>query len=411
MIEPLRLGIVGLGEAVTEILPAYANDPRVKITAAADIRRSALERFAREFNAKAFERFEDLCQSPDVDVVYVATPHEFHTAPAVTALENRKHVIVEKPMALTLEDCDRMIASAEKHGVKLLCGHSHSYDSPVRKTREIIKSGELGRLCMINTWNYNDFMVRPYPDQAIKMSRGVVLNQGPHQVDIVRLLGGGMVRSVRAMAGNWDSSRPGEGSYTCYLEFEEGVPATLVFNGYGFFDTAELFWWIGEGGQPRYPGQNSGARKNYKGLGTLSATEREKLLEEMKERMRFGSIGLAERPNMPEGWEKGGYRSGPQVKHQQFFGLTLVSCEKGDLRQSPDGIYIYGDEKREVPIDEMDHGRKAEISEVYEAVANDKPTLHDGRWGKATVEVCLAILESTSTRREVFLSHQVPARD
>src|SRR5712692_9806962 len=411
MAETLRVGIAGLGEAATEFIEDFASDPRIKLTAAADTRQAALDRFREEFGGQGFKTVSDLAASSDVDVVYVSTPHELHFEHALAVFEHRKHVIVEKPMALTVADCQQMIVAADRAGVKLLCGHNHSYDAAIGKMRQIIKSGELGKLCMINAWNYNDFMVRPYPDQAIEMSRGVVLNQGPHQIDSVRLLGGGMVRSVRAMAGRWDSSRPGEGSYTCYLEFEEGVPATLVFNGYGFFDTAELFWWIGEGGQPRYPGKNSGARKNYKGLGTLSATEREKLLEEMKERMRFGSIGLAERPNMPEGWEKGGYRSGPQVKHQQFFGLTLVSCEKGDLRQSPDGIYIYGDEKREVPIDEMDHGRKAEISEVYEAVANDKPTLHDGRWGKATVEVCLAILESTSTRREVFLSHQVPARD
>jgi predicted dehydrogenase len=77
---------------------------------------------------------------------------------------------------------------------------------------------------MINTWNYNDFMVRPYPDFAMETSRGVVLNQGPHQVDIVRVLGGGMVRSVRARTMTWDRSRPGEGAYTCYLDFEEVLP-------------------------------------------------------------------------------------------------------------------------------------------------------------------------------------------
>ncbi len=55
--------------------------------------------------------------------------------------------------------------------------------------REIIKSEALGRVLMINTWNYNDFMVRPYPDQELEMSRGVALNQGPHQVDIVRRSG------------------------------------------------------------------------------------------------------------------------------------------------------------------------------------------------------------------------------
>ena len=81
-----------------------------------------------------------------------------------------------------------------------------------------MKSGELGKLCMINTWNYNEFMYRPRMKHELATSRGVVLNQGPHHVDIVRLIGGGMVRSVRAMTGIWDKARAHEGSYTCYLD-------------------------------------------------------------------------------------------------------------------------------------------------------------------------------------------------
>ena len=61
---------------------------------------------------------------------------------ALTALENRKHVIVEKPMALTLEDCEAMNAAADRYGVRLLSGHNHSYDAAILKMREIIKSGD-----------------------------------------------------------------------------------------------------------------------------------------------------------------------------------------------------------------------------------------------------------------------------
>ena len=73
-------------------------------------------------------------------------------------------------------------------------------------------------------------------------------------------------------------------------------------------------------------------------------------MEELKTKMRYGNVGLGERPEMPAGWEKGGYRPGidPDTKYQPFFGLTVVSCEKGDMRQSQDNLIIYGDEKREV---------------------------------------------------------------
>ncbi len=405
MTEVLRLGFAGLGEAATLVLPEIIELPYIKVTAAADLRKDALKRFQEVVKRKVYDSVEELCQSPDVDAVYIATPHEFHAQHTLFALENRKHVIVEKPMALSLEDCEKMNTAAEKHGVKLLCGHTHSFDPPIRKMREIIRSGELGKVCMIHTWNYNDFMVRPYPDHELVMSWGVVLNQGPHQVDIVRLLGGGVVRSVRAMTGRWESTRPAETSYVCYLEFENGVPATLVYNGCGFFDTAELFWWLGEGGLPRYPEKNALCRRNYKVLGA----DRERVVAEMKERMRFGNVGLKGKPFMPPGWEKGGYRPGidPEIRHQPFFGLTVVTCEKGDMRQSPDGILIYGDEKKEFPVEKGMRGRKAEITELYEAVVKGKPMFHDGRWGEATLEVCLGILQSATERREITMSHQV----
>jgi predicted dehydrogenase len=402
-----------LGEAVTEFLPDYVKHPKVKVTAAADMREAALDRFRHEVNGQTYRNLEELCRSSDVDIVYIATPHELHAQHTLLALECGKHVIVEKPMALTVEDCDRMNDEADRRGLKILCGHNHSYDVPIRKMREIIRSGELGSLCMINTWNYNDFMVRPYPDSAIETSRGVVLNQGAHQVDIVRVLGGGMVHTVRARTMNWDPSRSGEGAYICYLEFENDVPATLVFNGYGFFDTAELFGWIGESGAARYPEKHVGARKRYNELHKLPQNERTQRLEDLKTKMRYGNVGLGERPEMPAGWEKGGYRPGidPDTKHQPFFGLTVVSCEKGDMRQSRDHLIIYGDEKREVELSKGVRRRNGEIDELYECLVHGKPLLHDGRWGAATVEVCVAMLQSTAERKEIQLTHQVPFRD
>jgi predicted dehydrogenase len=410
MAEILRIGFAGLGEAATRVLPQISKLPIIKLAAAADLRRDALERFREEFKAEVYPSIEEMCQSPNVDVVYVGTPHELHAQHTLIALQNRKHVIVEKPMALTIEDCEKMNAAAEKYGVKLLCGHTKSFNPPNRKMREIVKSGELGKLCMINTWNYNDFMVRPYPDHELAMSRGVVLNQGPHQVDVVRQIGGGMVRSVRGTAGRWDPSRPGEGAHVCYLEFEDGVPATLVYSGYGFFDTSELHSWLGEGGQFRHPDTNVHARRSYK---NICGPEKEKILEQAKEQLRYGA-GKAEGDEITHGWEMAGYQSGAEVERrgQPFFGPMIVTCERGEMRQSEKGIIVYGDqERREIALDRGLLARQAEMTELYEAVVNGRPMFHDGRWGEATLEVCLAILQSAAERREIFLSHQVPVRD
>src|SRR5689334_3728438 len=200
--------MAGLGVASTQIMPPIAALPYIEITAAADTRTDALAKFHETYGGETFTSVEAMCESADVDAIYVATPNPLHG----------KHVIVEKPMATSIAECNAMNQAAEKYGVKLLCGHTHSFDPPIRKIREIVKSGELGKLCMIHTWNYNEFMYRPRMRHELAMSRGVVLNQGPHHVDVVRLIGGGMVKSVRATTGVWDPARGHEGSYVCYLE-------------------------------------------------------------------------------------------------------------------------------------------------------------------------------------------------
>jgi len=98
-------------------------------------------------------------------------------------------------------------------------------------------------------------------------------------------------------------------------------------------------------------------------------------------------------------------------RHQPFFGLTLVSCDKGDIRQSPGGLIVYGEEgRREVALPAGKRGREAEVDELYQAIVENRPVFHDGRWGEATLEVCLAILESAKEKREIYLKHQKPVR-
>jgi phthalate 4,5-cis-dihydrodiol dehydrogenase len=385
--------MAGLGVASTQILPPISALPYVKITAAADTRTDALQKFCETYKGEAFTSVAAMCESPNVEAVYIATPNQLHAEHVIAAAERGKHVIVEKPMALSIAECDAMNEAAEKHNIKLLCGHTHSFDPPIRKIRQIVRSGELGKLCMINTWNYNEFMYRPRMKHELETSRGVVLNQGPHHVDIVRLIGGGMVRSVRAMTGVWDKARQWEGSYTCYLEFADGTPATLVYSGYGFFDTAELFNWVGEGGQHRAPETNLTVRAKLREVRT---TEEE---EQLKEGMRFGGQREGEYSHVWRGERK-----------QPFFGHTVVSCQKGDIRQTPDGLKIYGEtEQREITLPAGSRGREAEVEELYNAVTNGRAVFHGGRWGTATLEVCLAMLESAKQRKEIMLSHQVPS--
>ena len=169
--EPLKLGIIGLGRAFTLMLPTFASHPLVKMVAASDPRVDARERFASEFGAKVFEEAQALCADSDVEAVYVASPHQFHVDHVKLAARYGKHILVEKPMALTLAEGKEMIEVAAKANIKLLVGHSHSYDLPYLRTREMIRTGAYGRVRMISALNFTDFPVSAAPPGRARHQR------------------------------------------------------------------------------------------------------------------------------------------------------------------------------------------------------------------------------------------------
>ncbi len=396
---PIRLGIAGAGIAALQVLPSFAAvADRVHLTALADTRRDNLDYF-RDRHGEDLALFDDalaMCASDAVDALWIATPNELHAAHVIAAADNGKHVICEKPMAVTLDQCRSMVDAVERNGVKYVQGHSKVYDTPVRRMGEIVQSGALGRVLHIQTWNFNDWLLRAMTPSEVEtdLGSGPVFRQGPHQVDIVRFLGGGMVRSLRAVAGQAEPAFPGcEGHYTALVEFEGGAAATLVFDGYGFFDTVELTWGRGESGRIALNPESIVARERPTGPVTA---------EEKYAKVRAGN---------PYGYGPGSGWDMDSTPGPPFFGLTVVACERGVVRQSPDGVYVYdADGRREVPCPPH-HGRTAELVELYDAVTEDRAPLLDARWGMATTEVCLAIIESSRSRSEVVLSDQVASPD
>jgi phthalate 4,5-cis-dihydrodiol dehydrogenase len=382
----LRLGVAGLGRAFTVMLPTFTQDPRVTLAAAADPRAEARARFAADFSARTYQTAEELCADPEVEIVYVATPHQYHAAHAILAARHGKHLLIEKPMALTLEDCAAMINAAKQANVHLLVGHSHSFDAPILRTRELIASGAYGGVHMIHALNYTDFIRRPRRPEELDTAQGggAVFNQAAHQVDIVRLLGGGVVKSIRAATGAWDATRPTEGSYAALLTFQNGAFASLTYGGYGHFDSDEFSGWIGEMGQQKNVAHDP--------LRHFARAEDETAFKNAR---NYG--GAAYRP--PAG----------QALSHQHFGSIIVSCARADLRPMPDGVTIYQNGiSRLDPLPPPAVPRAEVIDELYAAVVDNKPPLHDGVWAMATLEVCLAMLQSAREGRDIALTHQVP---
>jgi len=382
----LRIGVAGLGRAFAVMLPTFKADPRVSLVAAADTRAEARQRFAEDFSANAYASVEELCADPAVEVIYVATPHQWHARHAMLAARHRKHLLVEKPMALTLQECAAIIDAARSAGVHLVVGHSHSFDAPVRHLRNLIESSRYGDVRMINAINYTDYLYRPRRPEELDttLGGGAIFNQAAHQIDIVRLLGGGRVENVRAVTGAWDKTRPTEGAYAALLMFANGAFASLTYSGYGNFDSDEFQGWIGEMGQKKtpYPGP---PRRRF---------DNQQAEVAFKNARNYGG---------PEFH----LFAGQDLAHQNF-GTLLVSCERVDLRALPNGVMIYQNGSAQLdPLPAPKIPRVQVIDELYDAVVWDQPALHDGVWAMATLEVLLAVLQSSREKSEVRLSHQV----
>ncbi|HTG97405.1 MAG TPA: Gfo/Idh/MocA family oxidoreductase [Burkholderiales bacterium] len=376
--KKLKIGVAGLGRAFAVTASAF-RDPRVEVVGGADPRPEARRRFRQEYQARVFPTVEALCADPAVEVVYIATPHQFHAGQAQLACRAKKHVLVEKPMALSLEDCRAMNDAARDNGVQLIVGHSHSFDAPILLAKKLVEKGTHGAMRMITALNFTDFLYRPRRPEELSTEAGggVVFNQAAHQVDIVRLLAGGKVHSVRAATGIWDMARPTEGAYSCQLNFDNGVFATLVYSGYAHFDSDEFMGWIGEMGQKKDPKAYGAARKALRG---------DEL--RLKARRNYGG---------PE------FKQSKASAHQHF-GVFVVSCEEADLRPLPTGVMIYAErEKRLERLPKPRIARAEVIDELYGAVVEGRAPLHSGESAMATLQVCLAMLESAQQQKEIAL--------
>lgn len=391
MTGPLRLGVIGMGRGFTLMLPTFAADPRARLVAAFDPREDARARFVADFGGRAHPSAEALCDDPEVEIVYVASPHGHHRAHVERAVAAGKHVLVEKPMALTIDDAAAMIDAARRARRTLMVGHSHSFDLPYLRTRAIVRSGAYGRVRMLTALQFTDFLYRPRRPEELDTARGggVVFSQGAHQIDIARLIVDAKALSVDARTGVWDPARPTEGAYSARIEFDGGAHAALTYSGYGRFDTDELAEWWGELGQRRDPATYGAARR---ALANAASPAAEMAL---KAKRAYGSSG------------KEAFQA-PSPRAHNHFGFVLASCERADLRPGPAGIAIHTDTDREFEALSAPAIPRVEvIDELYAAVRDAKLPLHSGEWGLATLEICVALLESARTGRAVALAHQI----
>ena len=376
-----------MGRAFMLTLPALKMDERIQLVAACAPRAESRLAFQTEFGGCTYDSIEDICGDANVEILYVATPHQFHAEHVIAAAKSGKHVLVDKPLAISMNDGEDMVVACEKSNVHLIVGPSHSFDVPVLQARRLIDSGELGQVRMINALNYTDFLYRPRRPEELKTNEGggVIFSQAVHQIDIVRLLAGGMGKQVSAMTGNWDAERPTEGAYSALIGFENGAFASLTYSGYAHFDSDEWMNNVSEMGHDKTAESYGGARRMLK---SVNSPQSEAALKQTR---TFGGDSVIKAPT-----------------HHEHFGPIIVSCEQGDIRLTPDGIWIYKNEERRFETAPSTlNPRTTVIDAIVNAVRNDTPPIQSGRWGLASLEICHAILVSARNSAPVTLHQQI----
>jgi UDP-N-acetyl-2-amino-2-deoxyglucuronate dehydrogenase len=183
----IRYGIVGCGHIAKKHVAAIKAVEGAELVAVCDTNEERLSEFAVD-GVRGYTDLKDMLAS-DVDVVCICTPSGIHAPLTIQAAEAKKHVIVEKPMALTLEDADRMIDACEKNGVKMAVVHPNRFRPAVVELRKQLEQGAFGKIGHANAtvrWNRNQAYYDQAPWRGTKaMDGGVLMNQAIHNMDLL----------------------------------------------------------------------------------------------------------------------------------------------------------------------------------------------------------------------------------
>lgn len=231
----LKVAVVGIGIIGIKHLVAVAESKNCCLCAVCDINEKAATAASEEYGVPYFTDYRDIPQKTKADAVILNLPHWLHCEATVFFLEHGLHVLVEKPMATTLEECLKMRETADRVGKKLAVGHLQRFFPVNCKIKELVLSGELGKLCMITEYRTIDYFTENRPKWFLdkKLSGGgIVMNYGAHAMDKLFYILQSRPVKIHAITGNLKNKATIEGHSQILTVFESGVSANITFCGY-----------------------------------------------------------------------------------------------------------------------------------------------------------------------------------
>ena len=230
----VNIGIIGAGSYGAQHAQAIADLEGVNLVASCRTNKAALEQFIAQYGGRGYTDYRDLLNDDRVDAVVIATPHHRHTEITEHAARAGKHILLEKPMAPSLEECDRIIRAAEAAGVQLMVGHVNHFAPAYIAAKAIIDSGELGEIVfgistMSKYWfepNRRDWHL----DRAT--GGGMWMTAGLHCLDRLTWLVGSEVSSVAAQFWTQFHNQAADDSRLIFLRYANGAAGSVVSVGY-----------------------------------------------------------------------------------------------------------------------------------------------------------------------------------
>lgn len=275
----MNIGIIGCGFIAKKHALAVENLSNAKLVAVCDQVPENMEYYKKEYNAITYLDFSDMLKNPDIDIICICTPSGSHAKIAEKVAQAKKHLIIEKPIAMTLEETDSIIKSAKANGVKLTIIHPNRYRTAIQEAKKLLNQNLLGKIshanCLVN-WNRD----QEYYDQAPwrgtkKYDGGVLMNQAIHNLDIL-LWFMGKPEAVFSMEATRLRDIEAEDVSTGVIRFENGalanVQASSTVYSKNFEESITIF---GEKGTFKIGGTNAlyFEHLDVKGLNEFDITE------------------------------------------------------------------------------------------------------------------------------------------
>jgi predicted dehydrogenase len=248
--RPVRIGIIGTGGiARSRHLPAYSELDTAELTAICDVSQESVDLAGEKFNVSPENRYTDyreLLKRDDIDAVDVCTPNQVRLEPVLAACEAGKHVLVQKPMARSIEEANQMIDAAKRAGVTLGVIYMRRFSPTQALVKRLLDSGVIGRVTALREKTGHNGGLR-LPETSWRRSFDNVAGSwsllSVHTADAFRWMGGPVAR-IGAIGKTLVSPMTGDDNFTAILEFQSGVlgsmescyhmiPANTLFEAYG----------------------------------------------------------------------------------------------------------------------------------------------------------------------------------